>query len=183
MPPRDGRSLWDAVRAAGALAERALWGAEASVRLGELVGGSSLAPADSERTGPHHTEWILLTSGTTGVPKLVVHTLASLAGAINGDRVQTVPAVWSTFYDIRRYGGLQILLRALLGGGSLVLSSAAESTGDFLIRAGARGVTHISGTPSHWRRALMSPSAHRIAPHYVRLAGEIADQAILDHVR
>src|SRR5213080_3671946 len=81
-----------------------------------------LAPADSERTGPHHTEWILLTSGTTGVPKLVVHTLASLAGAINGDRVQTVPAVWSTFYDIRRYGGLQILLRALLGGGSLVLS-------------------------------------------------------------
>src|SRR2546425_6173557 len=29
----------------------------------------------------------------------------------------------------------------------------------------------------------MSPSAHRIAPHYVRLSGEIADQAILDHVR
>src|SRR5439155_8692889 len=142
-----------------------------------------LAPADSARTGPHHTEWILLTSGTTGVPKLVVHALASLAGAINGDRVQTVPAVWSTFYDIRRYGGLQILLRALLGGGSLVLSSAAESTGDFLIRAGAHGVTHISGTPSHWRRALTSPSAHRIAPRYVRLSGEIADQAILDHLR
>src|SRR2546422_11460363 len=120
----------------------------------------------------HHTEWILLTSGTTGVPKLVVHTLTSLAGAINGDRALAVPAVWSTFYDIRRYGGLQILLRALLGGGSLVLSSAAESTGDFLIRAGARGVTHLSGTPSHWRRALMSPSAHRIAPHYVRLSGE-----------
>src|SRR5256885_11343466 len=158
MPPRDGRSLWDAVRAAGALAERALWGAEASVRLGELVGGSSLGgrleelrgravlvaardqlttalalieldgvarrlvlcpadlpledvpfimataavdavvsdraaleagapsvgafvtcsprlePTDAERTGRHQTEWILLTSGTTGVPKLVVHT-------------------------------------------------------------------------------------------------------------
>jgi len=109
--------------------------------------------------------------------------LASLAGPIDGDRLLTVPAVWSTFYDIRRYGGLQILLRALLGGGSLVLSSAAESTADFLIRAGARGVTHLSGTPSHWRRALMSPSAHRIAPHYVRLSGEIADQAILGHVR
>ena len=97
-----------------------------------------------------------------------------------GDRTSVL---WSTFYDIRRYGGLQIFLRALLGGGSLVLSSAQESTGDFLIRAGAQGVTHISGTPSHWRRALMSPSAHRIAPRYVRLSGEIADQAILDDLR
>jgi acyl-coenzyme A synthetase/AMP-(fatty) acid ligase len=140
-----------------------------------------IAPADSRRNTQYETEWILLTSGTSGVPKMVVHTLSSLTGAING--ALTTPAVWSTFYDIRRYGGLQIFLRALLGGGSLVLSSAHESTGDFLIRAGARGVTHISGTPSHWRRALMSSSAHAITPRYVRLSGEIADQAILDRLR
>jgi acyl-coenzyme A synthetase/AMP-(fatty) acid ligase len=114
---------------------------------------------------------------------MVVHTLASLVGAITGGGTPAAPAVWTTFYDIRRYGGLQIFLRALLGGGSMVLSSAGESTGDFLTRAGAHGVTHISGTPSHWRRALMSPSAHRITPRYVRLSGEIADQAILDHLR
>jgi len=126
---------------------------------------------------------VLLTSGTTGRPKMVVHTLSSLSGAMQGARPSDDPAVWSTFYDIRRYGGLQIFLRALLGGGSMVLSSADESTGDFLIRAGGHGVTHISGTPSHWRRALMSPAAHRIAPRYVRLSGEIADQAILDHLR
>src|SRR2546425_861683 len=156
MPPREGRSLWDAVRP-----DRAPLEAGAAGGGTFAPGGARLAPADSERAGPHHTEWILLTSGTTGVPKLVVHTLASLAGAINGDRVLAIPAVWSTFYDIRRYGGLQILLRALLGGGSLVLSNAAESTGDFLMRAGARGGTHLSGTPSHWRRALMSPSAMR----------------------
>src|SRR2546427_10657964 len=102
---------------------------------------------------------------------------------MGGGRPWGDPAVWSTFYDIRRYGGLQIFLRALLGGGSMVLSSADESTRDFLIRAGGHGVTHISGTPSHWRRALMSPAAHRIAPRYVRLSGEIADQAILDHLR
>ena len=131
----------------------------------------------------HQTEWILLTSGTTGLPKLVVHTLASLAGAIAAGSAPASPVVWSTFYDIRRYGGLQIFLRAVLTGASLVLSSAQESTADFLIRAGAHGVTHISGTPSHWRRALMSPSAHMIAPQYVRLSGEIADQAILNHLQ
>src|SRR5256714_6633610 len=114
---------------------------------------------------------------------MVVHQLPSLAGAIRSAGPLSRAGVWSTFYDIRRYGGLQIFLRALLGGGSMVLSSARESTADFLTRAGAHGVTHISGTPSHWRRALMSPRAHGIAPRYVRLSGEIADQAILDHLR
>jgi len=92
-------------------------------------------------------------------------------------------SVWSTFYDIRRYGGLQIFLRAMLGGGSMMLSSAGEPVASFLGRAGTREVTHISGTPSHWRRALMSPASRRMAPRYVRLSGEIADQSILDHLR
>jgi acyl-coenzyme A synthetase/AMP-(fatty) acid ligase len=129
------------------------------------------------------TDWILFTSGTTGQPKMVAHTLATLTGPLD-DGLAVVPgSVWSTFYDIRRYGGLQILLRALLGGGSMVLSSATESVADFLRRAGLEGVTHISGTPSHWRRALMSGEAGRMAPKYVRLSGEIADQAILDNLK
>jgi acyl-CoA synthetase (AMP-forming)/AMP-acid ligase II len=66
---------------------------------------------------------------------------------------------------------------------SLVLSNAKESTADFLARAGSRGVTHISGTPSHWRRALMTSAASLIAPEYVRLSGEIADQAVLNQLR
>jgi acyl-coenzyme A synthetase/AMP-(fatty) acid ligase len=129
----------------------------------------------------HETEWVLLTSGTTGRPKLVVHTLASLTGAIEARHSSGV--VWSTFYDIRRYGGLQIFLRAALTGTSLVLSSAQESTADFLARAASHRVTHISGTPSHWRRALMSSAAHLIKPEYVRLSGEIADQTILNQLR
>jgi acyl-CoA synthetase (AMP-forming)/AMP-acid ligase II len=52
-----------------------------------------------------------------------------------------------------------------------------------LLRLGARRATHISGTPSHWRRVLMSPQARAIAPRYVRLSGEIADQAILNALR
>jgi acyl-coenzyme A synthetase/AMP-(fatty) acid ligase len=128
------------------------------------------------------TEWVLLTSGTTGVPKMVAHTLAGLTAPIVR-KPANAPVVWGTFYDIRRYGGLQIFLRAVLGGASLVLSSAGEPIADHLDRLARHGVTHLSGTPSHWRRALMSPAIREISPRYVRLSGEIADQAVLDSLR
>jgi acyl-CoA synthetase (AMP-forming)/AMP-acid ligase II len=156
----------------------AFLGTECYVRCGPTV-----TPAEPQRREYRKTEWILLTSGTTGLPKLVVHSLSSLVAPIKPHKTTQDPVVWSTFYDIRRYGGLQIFLRAIIGGGSLVLSSAKEATGDFLLRAGASRVTHISGTPSHWRRALMSPMARQMAPRYVRLSGEIADQTILDQLR
>jgi acyl-coenzyme A synthetase/AMP-(fatty) acid ligase len=143
----------------------------------------SITPVDQDRDSTIETEWILLTSGTTGVPKLALHTLASLAGSAWQSDPSSASTVWSTFYDMRRYGGLHIFLRAVFTGTSLVLSSAQEPAADFLARAGAHGVTHISGTPSHWRRALMSPWADRIAPGYVRMSGEIVDQAILNQVR
>jgi acyl-CoA synthetase (AMP-forming)/AMP-acid ligase II len=126
------------------------------------------------------TEWILLTSGTTGRPKLVAHNLSSLAGAIEQRDSGLPPVVWSTFYDIRRYGGLQILLRSAFRGTSLILKGVQESTAEFLERAGTAGVTHISGTPSQWRHALMNPSASHIAPKYIRLSGEVVDQALLN---
>jgi acyl-coenzyme A synthetase/AMP-(fatty) acid ligase len=134
-----------------------------------------LAPLSAARAARFNSEWFLPTSGTSGAPKLVAHTLATLAASFRpaaGER-------WATFYDIRRYGGLQILLRALLGGGSLTLSDPNESVDAFLVRLGEAGATHISGTPSHWRKALMSGEARRIAPQRVRLSGEIADDAVL----
>jgi acyl-coenzyme A synthetase/AMP-(fatty) acid ligase len=135
------------------------------------------AKAKTERA----TEWLMLTSGTSGVPKIVGHTLEGLTGAIVADGpARSAPPVWATFYDIRRYGGLQIWLRAIIGGGSMVLSEPGEPVADYVARLNAKGVTHISGTPSHWRKLLMSGSADGFSPRYIRLSGEIADQAVLD---
>ena len=119
------------------------------------------------------TEWVLPTSGTSGPPKLAVHTLETLVGAIQPAPLQE----WATFYDIRRYGGLQVFLRALAGRGSLRLGSPAESINGFLTRL--NGITHILGTPTHWRKALLSGAAALISPDYVRLSGEIADESVL----
>jgi acyl-coenzyme A synthetase/AMP-(fatty) acid ligase len=148
-----------------------------------VVCGPSLAPAADRQAALRPTEWVLLTSGTTGAPKMILHNLNTLTPHIHRGQNDPSDVVWGTFYDIRRYGGLQIFLRAILGGGSFVLSGPAESVGDYLLRLGAHAATHISGTPSHWRRALMSPHARAIGPRYVRLSGEIADQAILNALR
>lgn len=157
------------------------------IALGRPVFACALdAPGRPRRPAPNETrttEWVLLTSGTTGAPKLVVHTLATLSGAIAAAQGPQPDLVWGTFYDIRRYGGMQILLRALLGGGSFVVSGAGEPAADYLSRLSEHGATHVSGTATHWRRALMSPAARAMHPRYVRLSGEIADQAILNGLR
>ena len=175
---------WDAakLRSAAAQAEcdaLAFDEASASPTLGvdvRLPVRLPLDPREAFKQTPIETEWILPTSGTSGPPKLAVHTLGALVGAIGEQPLQQ----WATFYDIRRYGGLQIFLRALSGQGSLHLSAVDEAIESFLDRLGASGVTHISGTPTHWRKALMAGAASRISPAYVRLSGEIADDAVLE---
>jgi acyl-CoA synthetase (AMP-forming)/AMP-acid ligase II len=52
------------------------------------------------------TEWMMLTSGTTGVPKMVRHDLGTLRSALVAPSPADGADVWGTFYDIRRYGGL-----------------------------------------------------------------------------
>jgi acyl-coenzyme A synthetase/AMP-(fatty) acid ligase len=147
-----------------------------------ILCGEPIAREDNVSFPRLESQWLLPTSGTTGPPKLVAHSLRSLLGAI-GAASQEAPPVWATFYDIRRYGGLQIFLRACVTGARLVLSVAGETLDDFVARCGEAGVTHISGTPSHWRRLLMSPSFNMIDPKYVRLSGEIADRAVLGALR
>jgi acyl-coenzyme A synthetase/AMP-(fatty) acid ligase len=141
---------------------------------------TAINPIVDSQLNRYPTEWVLLTSGTTGLPKMVAHSLASLTAAINTSKIGEKPTVWGTFYDVRRYGGLQVFFRAILGGGSFVLSSVGEPLSQYLDRLGAHHATHVLGTPSHWRRVLMSPSASAIAPQYVRLSGEMVDQTILD---
>jgi acyl-coenzyme A synthetase/AMP-(fatty) acid ligase len=153
--------------------------ADAGVDL--VVADRTPARSAAKSKTEHATDWLMLTSGTSGVPKIVRHTLEGLTGAIAADGpARGAAPVWATFYDIRRYGGLQIFLRAIIGGGSMVLTEPGEPIADHVARLKARDVTHISGTPSHWRKLLMSGSASGFSPRYVRLSGEIADQAVLD---
>ena len=123
----------------------------------------------------------MLTSGTSGVPKIVSHTLEGLTGAIIADGpARRGPAVWATFYDIRRYGGLQIFLRAVIGGGSMVLSEPGEPIADYHRAAARRRCHAYFGHAVALAQAADERIGAGFSPRYVRLSGEIADQAVLD---
>ncbi len=144
----------------------------------QVAGGSAVRPADGAVARDRQTEWVMLTSGTSGAPKMVLHSLASLTGAIERRagaikrRAGAIeprgrrggPIVWGTFYDIRRFGGLQILLRSVLCGGSLVLSDAAEIDGPLSrARRVARRDAHLRDALAMAQRARLCDGGRNLA--------------------
>src|SRR5260370_15722263 len=86
-----------------------------------VVGVRPPAPATGKKvkTG-RATEWLMLTSGTSAVLKIVGHPLEGLTRAIGASGPpRGAPPVLATFYDIRHDGGLQIFVRAIFSGGSI----------------------------------------------------------------
>ncbi|MFN2349495.1 MAG: o-succinylbenzoate--CoA ligase [Thioalkalivibrio sp.] len=103
-------------------------------------------PANDIRTG-------LLTSGSTGQPKVAMHSYANHVLSAEGAN-QAIPLAPGDRYllslPLFHVGGLAILFRCLLGGASLVLGGRAEDA-DHLE---ANGVTHLSMVETQLQRLL-----------------------------
>jgi acyl-coenzyme A synthetase/AMP-(fatty) acid ligase len=125
------------------------------------------------------TQWLLATSGTTGTPKLIGHTLASITRSVKRDSVKGSDFVWGLLYDPSRFAGLQVVLQALLSGSLLIASDSREfdSQLEALVQ---HGVNALSATPSLWRKMLMDKRVIACPLRQITLGGEIADQQILD---
>jgi len=123
------------------------------------------------------TAWLLTTSGTTGAPKVVAHTLASLTRTTRRDGGDG--ARWGLLYDWARFAGLQVTLQALLARAPLLAPPADLPLAERVAHLADRGCTHLSATPSTWRRLLMTPGVQRLALRQVTLGGEIADGRLL----
>ena len=149
----------------------------------DIIG--AILPQDAVTAGaaapraPSSTAWMMTTSGTTGRPKIVPHDLDSLARTVRRDPLALAP-VWGLILDPTRFAGMQVALQALTGGGTLVVAPQQDGTADQIAALAAGGVTHLSATPTLWRRLLMAPGLDALALRQVTMGGEIADQAILD---
>lgn len=127
---------------------------------------------------PEETGWVVYTSGTTGVPKPVNHSLQSLTRTIRS--TVALDLVWGLLYDPLRMAGLQVLLQCLYSSSSLVVPNLELPVADkvrFMVR---EGVSALSATPTLWRLITQVPDTSDWKLRQVTLGGEIADQRILD---
>ncbi len=128
------------------------------------------------------TRWLMTTSGTTGIPKIVPHTLASLSRSVLRLTAGAAP-VWGLLYDPTRFAGMQVTLQALIGGGTLVPVDTGAPLAAQVAELACAGVTHLSATPTLWRRLLMVPGVRDLPLRQVTLGGEIVDSATLRTLR
>ncbi len=148
--------------------------------LNAMISGRAITFAAAAHTKSEQpSEVVLFTSGTTGVPKAVRHTWESLTA-----RVHRSPALadarWLFAYPLSAFAGVQVLLHALLNGGSVVFGASNPATAT---RALIAGVSHISATPTYFRMLLMSGATASADPKHLTLGGEAVDQAVLDRLR
>lgn len=125
----------------------------------------------------------LLTSGTTGIPKLVAHTFETLFTAVRARRVES--GVWLVPYQTGTYAWFQLVTKGMFSRGQkLVFSTSLDPSAAFTL-ASQQGVTSISATPTFWRLAMlqMEPDFLRTVPlRQIALGGEAIDQALLDQL-
>ena len=126
----------------------------------------------------------VLTSGTTGVPKLVPHSAQSLN---TFDRVSQLEShCWFLPYQIGSYAWYQMVgLSLFVAGQDLWPANSTDLIGSFEAAISTGRVTAISSTPTFWRHALMSIGSDVLAKANLRsisMGGEIVDQAILDRL-
>jgi len=126
----------------------------------------------------------LLTSGTTGPPKVVQQTLRALTLRMQGESLaRNRSGIWLLTYETHSFAGLQVVLSAALSEGVLVVGQG-RTPAELGRLARRYGVTHLSGTPTFWRSLLLALDSGGLpALRQITLGGEAADQATLDRLQ
>ena len=128
---------------------------------------------------PYSTEWVVYTSGTTGIPKPNVHSLAGLARTVKLNS-GTTELIWGMFYSPTRMAGIQVLMQALSTLSTIIappLENSLQSKISFLHRHNCNA---ISATPTMWRQILQTESSLNLKLKQITIGGEISDQKLLD---
>lgn len=121
----------------------------------------------------------LFTSGTTGRPKKVSHTFASVSRQVRTG-VKHLDDVWGFAYNPTHMAGLQVFFQALLNGNSMIRLFGLDAR-NVVGEINEKRVSHISATPTFYR-LLLPPSG--VCPSVVRLTsgGEKFDSHTLQEL-
>lgn len=129
------------------------------------------------------TSWIIPTSGTTNIPKLVSHSFESLTRTAKQNIEIGANYRWGLVYDIYRFSGIQVFLQSMLSGSTLIISEANASMPEILNNLFTSNCNALSATPSFWRKVMMSNEVNDLDFKIITLGGEIADENILQALK
>lgn len=126
----------------------------------------------------------MMTSGTTGRPKVAVHDLSALLSKVRGaaQLPQNREGRWLLTYQPTGFAGMQVQLTAVMSRGVIVAPEERTPQG-FLAAARDHEVSQISATPTFWRAFLMAAPPGTLALKQITLGGEAVDQATLDRLK
>ena len=136
------------------------------LQLADLLDGPDQLDDWSPPHGPDDTAHLLLTSGTTGVPKAVMETLPACWAKMQffADAFRPGPDdVHLLYLPVAHVFGLRLAMMALLSGGRLVLTERFSPKGALRLVTDER-VTVLPGMPAHFTLLLeaLDPGQHRV---------------------
>ncbi len=150
-----------------------------------LVGAEESARNDfqqNSRSAPPAT--IILSSGSTGVPKAIMHSMAAHVASAEG-AAKNMPLLpgdrWLWSLPLFHVSGLSILIRCAVAGATVVGMSTDEQLSAELLAE--KQITHLSVVNTQLRRLLQAdafPSTHLKA---VLVGGSSVDEAIVRQAR
>lgn len=126
------------------------------------------------------SEITIFTSGTTGQPKKVVHSIATLTRAVRiGNRYKG--QVWAYAYNPTHMAGLQVFFQAFENKNTIV--NVFNQPREYVYRhISEKGITHISATPTFYRLLLPFEKSYESVIR-VTLGGEKSDPHLYDSIR
>jgi acyl-CoA synthetase (AMP-forming)/AMP-acid ligase II len=127
------------------------------------------------------SRWNLVTSGTSGDPKLVQHDFSTLTRTTKPNQSSSdICHGWGLLYEYFRFAGLQVVLQSLHWGSKLIAPANYLSLKEKLDYLAKNCCTHLSATPTLWKSILMTPGFDELKLRQITMGGEIADQQILN---
>ena len=154
---------------------------ESKVNVSEPIAPASLQNMDEVVSAVQNSnsEITIFTSGTTGQPKKVIHSVATLTRAVRlGERYKG--QVWAYAYNPTHMAGLQVFFQAFENQNTIV-NVFGKSREEIYKQIADKQITHISATPTFYRLLLPYENSYDSVIR-VTLGGEKSDQHLYDAI-
>ena len=126
------------------------------------------------------SEITIFTSGTTGQPKKVLHTVATLTRSVRtGERY--VGQIWAYAYNPTHMAGLQVFFQAFENLNTLV-NVFNKQRSEVYELINKHNITHISATPTFYRLLLPFEEEYKTVVR-VTLGGEKSDSHLYENIK